>query len=72
MLWISEEWKSRRLLPSAAENHLLLLAAEAPVPASPRLPVASAPGFKAQMFGADKQNPTLTARQRVGTRRTDT
>ena len=31
-LLISEERKSRRLLPSAAESHLLSLAAEAPVP----------------------------------------
>ena len=58
-LLISEERKSRGLLPSAAESHLLSLAAEAPAAASPRLPVASGPGFKAQMFGADKQNPNL-------------
>jgi hypothetical protein len=58
-LRISEERKSRRLLPSAADSHLLSPAAEAPAAASPRLPVASGPGFKAQMFGADKQNPNL-------------
>jgi len=58
-LLISEERKSPQLLPSTTESHLLSLAAEAPVPASPRLPVASAPDFKAQMFGADKQNPNL-------------
>jgi hypothetical protein len=57
-LLISEERKSRRLLPSAAESHLLSLAAEAAA-ASPGLPMASGPGFKAQMFGADKQNPNL-------------
>jgi hypothetical protein len=56
-LLISEERKSRRLLPSAAENHLLSLTAEAPGTASPGLPVAS--GFKPQKFGADKQNPNL-------------
>ena len=58
-LLISEERKSRRLLPSAAESRLLSLAAEAPAAASPRLPMATGPGFKAQMFGADKQNPNL-------------
>ena len=59
-LLISEERKNRRLLPSTTESHLLSLAAEAPAAASlPRLPVASGPGFKAQMFGADKQNPNL-------------
>ena len=61
-LLISEERKSRRLLPSAAENHLLSLAAEAPGAASPKLPVASS--FKAQMFGADKQNPNLQTIER--------
>ena len=58
-LLISEERKSRRLLPSAAESHLRSLAAEVPAAASPGLPMASGPGFKAQMFGADKQNPNL-------------
>ena len=58
-LRISEERKSRRLIPSAADSHLLSLAAEAPAAPSPRLPVVSGPGFKAQMFGADKQNPNL-------------
>ena len=38
-LLISEERKSRRLLPSAAGSHLLSLAAEAPAAASLRLPV---------------------------------
>ena len=58
-LLISEERKSPRLLPSTTESHLLSLAAEAPAAVSPRLPVASGLGFKAQMFGADKQNPNL-------------
>ena len=51
-LLISEERKSRGLLPSAAESHLLSLAAEAPAAASLRLPLTSGLGFKAQMFGA--------------------
>jgi hypothetical protein len=31
--------------------------------------VTSGLGFKAQMFGADKQNPALGAREKVGTRK---
>ena len=58
--------KGRRLLPSAAESHPLSLAAEAPAAASPGLPMASGPGFKAQMFGADKQNRDLSNRDQGG------
>ena len=54
-LLISGERKSRRLLPSTAERHLLSLEAPAPFLPDCRWRV----DFKAQMFGADKQNSNL-------------
>ena len=63
-LLISEERKSRRLLPSAAESHLLSLAAEAPAAASPGLQMAGA-----QVLAPVNKTPLVKARQRVGTQK---
>ena len=67
-LLISEERKSRRLLPSAAESHLLSLAAEAPAAASPRTtngakhkclaPVNKTPTCKSATKGRNAEGPT--------------
>jgi hypothetical protein len=62
ILLISERLSSDGDFYQQRRSHLLSLAAEAPAAMSPTLPVVSAqrhPGFKAQMFGADEQNPNL-------------
>jgi hypothetical protein len=59
-LLISEERKSRDFYhPQRRVTSSRLLLKHPPPLRCPDCPVARGPGFKAQMFGADKQNPNL-------------